>query len=915
MNDEELEQRLRDELQQRITPPYYAPDTLRQRVISLQMMQAVRSGSSFGMPRIFRKPSGLAATAVIAVLIGSLILFRQSTPHPATSVNLAGGFDMYGRIGANAAWVERGSDLYVTRDDGASWTKGTVPGGRSRGMFSQQTTATEPPPSSAAASGAFNPGFDHLYPVFLDADHAWLVSWSVSSAPSAQTAAWTLTVWRTSDGGLSWQSSQLPGTYKGFGTIQFTDLQHGWVSVYRMASYSSGDSQVPIGLALPAATPTPAPTPPPDDQTTMLSTSDGGATWQSVSSLNALALVQFSGTGEAWGYGQSDPSRLDLVFHSTDGGLTWTRSKLPVASDDMVVAVGEAPKTDGGTVTLRMLASHSKTINSAASDGSVSVTSTYVILTFVSVDGGTTWSLEATRAIPGARPTPMTSTSLLVPLPAGQPIGAMEMSWAGGEVVGGPVSSGTPKSFEATFDGGVTWRNYSTVGLPGSIGLAEWASPDDVWVAVSRPSGGAYLYSTRDAGATWTALAGAPAWPASPEPTTPPYVVGPDTSPYPIMVPLASVASMGRANAKLGWAVISDPTSTAGSSGAELRMTTDGGATWSEPRALPAVGQVQFVDQNRGWLYDLYDPYALTAGPSSHSVAVYRTTDGGLTWQESVVDLGSMPGGFGGSSSLSTSTGSFHFRDAMHGDLFETVAAGPNDASDMNMSRWAAVCRRASTSDGGVTWSAATDGPCVSTVTFTSDLVGYGQKWDNSPTVYVTTDGGQTWVSGSLPSSANATPNAPYPSSTLMLLEPRPDGSLRALVNDFGTVEVDVSTDGGQSWTVSGTATGLGMSGGYYRVARLGDGIWIAITTTVGMDAPADIWETRDGGLTWTPLSGKGLEAAGGDIAFVSPTDGWVAGAEMACTSGSDQSQVCQERFSILATNDGGQSWVPILIP
>jgi len=911
MNDEELEQRLRDELQQRISPPYYAPDSLRQRVISLQMMQAVRSGSSFGMPRIFRKPSGLAATAVIAVLIGSLLLFRQSTSHPAISVNLPGGFDMYGRIGANAAWVERGSDLYVTRDDGASWTKGTVPGGRSRGMFSQQTTATEPLPSSAAASGAFDPGFDHLYPVFLDADHAWLLSWSVSSAPSAQTAAWTLTVWRTSDGGLSWQSSQLPGTYKGFGTIQFTDLQHGWVSVYRMASYFSGDLQVPTGLALPAATPTPAPTSPPDDQTTMLSTSDGGATWQSVSSLNALALVQFSGTGEAWGYGQSDPSTLDLVFHSTDGGLTWTRSKLPVASDDMVVAVGEAPKTDGGTVTLRMLASHLTTINPAVSDGSVSMTSTYVILTFVSVDGGKAWSLEATRAVPGARPTPMTSPSLLVPLPAGQPIGAMEMSWAGGGD-GGPVASGTPTSFEATFDGGVSWRSYSTVGLPGSVGLAEWASPDDVWVTVSRPSGGAYLYSTRDAGEHWTALAGAPAWPASPEPTTPPYVVGPDTTSYPSMpqmVPLASVASMGRANAKVGWAVIIEPTSTAGY-GAELRMTTDGGATWSDPRALPEQGTVQFVDQNRGWLLDTY---ALTAGPSFHSVTVSRTTDGGLTWQASVVDLGSMPGGFGGSSSLSTSSGSFHFRDAMHGDLFETVAAGPNDSSDM--SQWAAVCRRASTSDGGATWSAATDGPCASMVTFTSDLVGYGQKWDNSPTVYVTTDGGQTWVSGSLPSSANVVPGAQDTFSFLMLLERRPDGSLRALVSSLDGVQVDVSTDGGKSWTVSGTATGLDMTGGSFQVGRLGDGIWIAITTTVGMDAPADMWETRDGGLTWTPLNGKGLQAAGGVIVFVNPADGWVLGAGMVCTSGSDVSQVCQEAFTIMTTSDGGQSWVPILTP
>ena len=103
MNDEELEQRLHAEIQELVRPPYAAPDTLRRRVGSLDMLEPVRYGSGRGVPRVFRKPRNLAAAAVVALLVGSAMFFRPPTTHPANSVQLPASFEMFGRVDANSA--------------------------------------------------------------------------------------------------------------------------------------------------------------------------------------------------------------------------------------------------------------------------------------------------------------------------------------------------------------------------------------------------------------------------------------------------------------------------------------------------------------------------------------------------------------------------------------------------------------------------------------------------------------------------------------------------------------------------------------------------------------------------------------------------------------------------------------------
>jgi hypothetical protein len=930
MNDEELEQLLRVEIQDLVQPPYAAPDSLRRRVWSLQMMEPVRSGSGRGLPRAFRKPRVLVAAAAIALLVASSVLLRQSLPRPANSVTLPATFEMFGRLDASSAWVEDGADLYITRDGGASWTKGTVPGGRSFGAALQSGAAqgaTEP-----ASTGSMSPGYDHLYPMFVDSDHGWLLSWTVSGATECDAGDWTLTLWRTTDGAVSWQSSQLPGTYKGYGSVEFTDTRHGWVTVNRINTGvlcppqeggSAGIGPVTPKPVMESATPEPTatPAPLPSDTTKVLATSDGGVTWTSISSLtDAPQALHFVDTSEAWGCTFVNDANTVSIFivHSTDGGRSWTKAILPLPDGDNLEEIDAQPTEDGGTASLRAVAYQSQPSGGGVTDapGGGFTSSTYVILTFVSGDRGQTWKLDATRAIPGDFP------NLLggffgsgLQAPAGQPIAAIDNSFLQG--------SGPPESFQASFDGGVSWQSYSTIGLPWSVGMAEWASPDDVWVLSNGGQSVAsgvpgYLYTTQDGGKTWTGLGDAPKWPASPQPTVTPYTNPVQPTAFPL-VPQSTIVSMGRVDAKVGWVHVQAP------DGDVLQMTTDGGATWTEPRPLPVdpdtfmpAGDVQFVDENRGWAVSAsqdavsanHAASVSTAGPD-YRIAVFRTVDGGKSWQRSTIDLGEWPSSPGNYSNDGYGQWTaVHFRDAKHGEVYSTFGwshtgtALPGDA----------LCQQASTDDGGVTWSAPKDGPCVSQITFNGSGEGYGQSWDGGPTIYVTSDEGQTWVSGTLP-SAQSTPDNSGPTTTSSSVERHSDGSLSAMTSSSdGAVDRAVSKDGGRTWVSSGAGSGLSGAGDY-TFAWLGAGHWLALDTTVSSFGEGSAAETVDGGITWYPIATTGLQGAIGDVSFVSPTDGWLVGGQVVCPASQGGSEWCQTSFDVIATPDGGQTWNTILSP
>ena len=201
MNDEELGRRLSNDLHSRIAPPEVAPEVLHEHLRNLRSMGAVRRRSR-GPAGMARYLFGVAAAiAISAVLVAGLLASQSPRTRAGSSSvpgpNVPAGIEMFGRIDAQTAWAEAGSQLYVTRDGGHTWSTGTVPGGRSPGQqvgsdHSSSATpndATPTPiiagqsPSGGGEVGGPNPAPtsaaypDHFYPDFIDADHGWLLSW------------------------------------------------------------------------------------------------------------------------------------------------------------------------------------------------------------------------------------------------------------------------------------------------------------------------------------------------------------------------------------------------------------------------------------------------------------------------------------------------------------------------------------------------------------------------------------------------------------------------------------------------------------------------------------------------------------------------------------------------------------------
>ncbi len=323
----------------------------------------------------------------------------------------------------------------------------------------------------------------------------------------------------------------------------------------------------------------------------------------------------------------------------------------------------------------------------------------------------------------------------------------------------------------------------------------------------------------------------------------------------------------------------------------ELHMTTDGGITWSEARQLPASTDLglTFVDARHGWTAWVNDD-----ATQSH-IVVYRTSDGGKTWQSSeVATLPLDP-------SLSLSVNS-HFSDAGHGAVLVT-RSGPITSGSLVFPVLKQDCRLYTSDDGGVSWSGAAAGPC---------LTGGGPSWFNSSTAFVlaskspsvaeiTTDGGRSWRTGTLP----GVPDNMWVQGSLLIQLDAP-GKLRLVgrywpVSGNSTGELPMvvyeSSDGGTTWVEEYRFSSHNVNAGLtafsadrWRALGGGDGNF------------AWLLETRDGGRTWSRV-GTG-EFLVGSMGWTDDQHGMLQGG-ISCTQGT----ACSHYGSVYVTNDGGLTW------
>ena len=340
-----------------------------------------------------------------------------------------------------------------------------------------------------------------------------------------------------------------------------------------------------------------------------------------------------------------------------------------------------------------------------------------------------------------------------------------------------------------------------------------------------------------------------------------------------------------------GWGVTYE---TAGAV-ANLLRSSDGGHTWR--RVTPQIAQGNFIfgfaliDSSHAWLM------AALANDGSGTVDLWATPDGGRSWS-----MTTAPG-------IAFRGALITFSDSTHGWL-----ATPGEPGSQYEQQGIVIDH---TTDGGQTWQMVTRtnlSPGTSTVgapsvncgknylSFLNDSIGWLTGGCTAGITFdLTTDGGVTWTAQALASPDGATFSSDCAGGSCTLSAPRflSTGYGYMVLHTTGSYPgrswVYTSMDGGNSWTshalpgqetrVSMVSTSVGFAsvgpaeptaGWFYRTddgglswqpvranfqltyvtldCVTGSRCWALSPTLTGPTSPTDLYETTDGGKTWSLL-------------------------------------------------------------
>jgi hypothetical protein len=336
---------------------------------------------------------------------------------------------------------------------------------------------------------------------------------------------------------------------------------------------------------------------------------------------------------------------------------------------------------------------------------------------------------------------------------------------------------------------------------------------------------------------------------------------------------------------QVGWAILSE------NDGAfdHLLRTTDGGHTWRDrtpPETAPAGGEPpkvaygSFLDGTSAWVIYHYDGQPFRVSP------VWRTGDGGLTWEASQPLDTSLPALEGQAPIFGVHH--LEFVDRQHGWLMLQLDAAMGHSYAFLYS----------TVDGGANWTRIVEPPgtpengdlhycCKTGMDFTAPHIGLisfgvGPKY----TVFVnwTRDGGHSWVAQELPppvsnpdlfSSGEAFCGTHSP--TLLAAETARLG-VECRLDSGATMSFLYRTeDGGQTW----------------QAAPAPNGALLFLSPQVGWALSEEVHRTQNGGQDWEPLSKVRWQ---GEFCFVSDKIGWAIAQH-------------EEDVGLVRTRDGGRTW------
>ncbi len=317
-------------------------------------------------------------------------------------------------------------------------------------------------------------------------------------------------------------------------------------------------------------------------------TDDGGATWAEIHLTGKMlaAGAAFLSSKEAWLPGPGDANLTQAVYHTVDGGKTWT-------------TLGHVRGPNA------MLYFHDPKLGWATNG--IGATGNVFYQVSQTVDGGQTWT-QWQAASPGQMSQQGVPGSVHTSTGDSLAFTALDTIWlASGHDISTPYVG-----LSVSRDSGKTWTDINPR-LPASdiagqppvnAAVPEFISASDAYLPVTVGSHLVFLAS-HDGGATWRVLSQVAA-----------------SSP--------AVPRVQFVNASDGFAVCASA----------LCVTRDGAQTWEHiatPFAFDAsqagsyVVQFDFVDANTGW--------AIVADPGGQVLFV-KTTDGGRTWIDLKPHLG-----------------------------------------------------------------------------------------------------------------------------------------------------------------------------------------------------------------------------------------------------------------------------------
>ncbi len=351
-------------------------------------------------------------------------------------------------------------------------------------------------------------------------------------------------------------------------------------------------------------------------------------------------------------------------------------------------------------------------------------------------------------------------------------------------------------------------------------------------------------------------------------------------------------------NANVGWV---------SSGNTKLYRTTDGGRSWTLSNDFPVpvngfLANYFFSDAQNGWaITTRIFPSATING---EHVVIWRTTDGGISWQQVSTSRVSILTDLAVTGKQSVlAVGNYLMNHTTNGGALWTIDKLQRDTVVQEGQFYRAVSavnertafaagwysRVARTDDGGVTWkplsfSEPTRNDSLLGIHFVDSLngwtVGIRHGYNTTPTrnrIYRTTNGGRSWV---LQTPSRGLTDAPDVVLNDVFFINQTTGWV---VGSEGAIFV--TRNGGTTWTKQTTSTKYNL----YKMTFLNANVGYVCG---GNLEAGIILKTTDGGTTWR----RQLVPADGalrGIAFSDEQNGWTVG----------------NGGLILATQNGGQTW------